>query len=302
MALAAVGLALLVSLRYWVVPSVCPAGADLCVIALDALDNLLASTVSGTVLAVLILYLSRNDIVDAEVSVVEPRDIPRYLDFIRDHCHRYWFSGSVGQFARAVTLPELAKDSQTGDRQIELNLLLLDPDSEACHNLAQFRAGLGSTFDDPNWTRTRVRNEVIATIVAAACWQQAQTNLRISVFLRSSFVLFRVDMSDKGAVITQGRAKEPAWFSKAGNSWFEAHQESVSLEAAQARQLNLWVAPISFRALTHDAISGFLKAAGIDVDDDKATTKEIASFARSRRHPYEHGIRRGISRARKARS
>ncbi|WP_143467564.1 hypothetical protein [Leptolyngbya ohadii] len=199
------------------------------------LDNLIASGIATVAIAGLIFWLNPPVMRNAEISVLEPRQVSRLLQEGRQSTNTYWFNGGTGRFTRAVTIPGLAASARANNQTTELTIQLIDPcNSELCETYANYRNRLRSAGGKSSWTTKLVQLEVYATIVSAYAYQSSQPLLQVKVGLKQNYSLFRIDLSSTQAIITKEDPQEPALICKAGSLFYHSFLEDMRLSLDQA--------------------------------------------------------------------
>jgi hypothetical protein len=223
----------------------------------------------------------------SSARLVSGSEVAQALAEARRHTDRWIFKGGTGVDLRAETLPEFAKMAREEQRPLELRLEIVDPADQAlCEGYAQVLAAhepSGSTL----WTADRVRQEVYATILAAARENQRVKYLNVEIRLSSVVSTLRWDLSDTGVIMAEPAG--PAMVFKKDSPYYATCKRELTVSFDQARRVPLDAAkdhPLSdppaeeeirelFTVLevglpsTHDSrtIAAIGKAAGIKVSD-----------------------------------
>ena len=110
------------------------------------------------------------------------------------------------------SLPTLAKRCRELNTQHEIELIILNPDSDtACNLYAAYRNKVRSGKSTGiQWDCVAVQNQLFATILFCAKYSIQEPLLRINLYLRNWFTSIRFDFSQSALIITREDNREPA--------------------------------------------------------------------------------------------
>jgi hypothetical protein len=280
---------ILFGLRLFVFATPTPPNADgeFRRIASAVLDNLLSAAIATTCITWALLKLLPERETSPGTVELRGREIREVLEagVLADGKY-YYFRGRSGRFLRAFVLPKLAERARAKNVHVEVHLQILDPKDEGrCELYAEFRNKLGSTKPTDQWTRQRVRNESLATILSAFSFGK-RAPLKVTVSVSSAFSLFRLDLSAKAAVITREDPNEPALRCDAGSYLYNSFLEDFRLGEQQARQLETVNDVPALEDLDGPSARSFFKKLSLDDGLKDEDVKTIVDLARSPVDPY----------------
>jgi hypothetical protein len=103
------------------------------------------------------------------VRVISGSEIRRAFAAAQESTQLWMFKGATGTYTRAVTFHKCFRLARERRHSLQIRLKILDPtDVNVCERYANFRRSVSGTQgkSDEQWTTTRVREELYATILA----------------------------------------------------------------------------------------------------------------------------------------
>ena len=282
------GAGLLFLVRYLLLPAIrgepIPAAGDLLDQVLD--EMLTAILVAGGLTALLSYFAPEAKSEDA-VEVVAAKDRGPRLAGGRADTRRWWFSGAMGRYTRAETLPEMAAACREDGRSRSVVLQLIDPrDTELCQRYSDLRRSL-RTGDQAPWSVEHVQREVVATIATAYAVATEQRLLDLRVALRPNVHHQRYDLSDTEVIITTEDSRREALSFPEGSQFYDIVQDEMRLSFEQADPLPDTHA-VAVDQMDVGDLTRLLEALNLDgIGLDGADMQEVLSSMRAGRHPYD---------------
>ena len=229
--------------------------------------SLFTSVVTTGVAAIALDWLlPRPSHLDRIVSVVDPRERDEAIERARRGTERWWFTGGLGRYNRAVVLPELARRARSQNSSISVVLLLIDPDSSAvCNRYARLRMGLRSG-KATDWSLRRVRIELLATIVTAYCWVHSEPLLSIEIGLKDSCSLMRTEISAHTVIMTTEEPHALALSFSKGSAFYDIYVEEFRLAMSQSKMLPPSNATFPVQEVSSERVVELLKDLGLRAD------------------------------------
>ncbi len=282
----AVAVALLLLVRYLILPVVVhhpvPSLAD----DLGQVDDLLLVTLVGSVLVItfLVFFLPGPPTSD-RMTEVEPHRIADILRDGADEATEWWYSGNTGRHFRAKTLPLLGDRATKRRRGIDVHLMILDPTStRSCDTYSAYLQASSSKAD--RWDARRVRNELFATIVCAYVAKVANPLLSINVGFREVVSVFRIDFWPRLALISMESKSDPALTCAEGGLFHDRYRRDLELSWEQCRHLDDRIAGLESSAVNAGSVVQLLKQLGLG-DVSEADGEVIAGLAHKPKDPYD---------------
>jgi hypothetical protein len=163
---------------------------------------------------------------------------------------------------------------------------ILDPvNVGVCTAYAGYRNRVRSSRGKDEWTIERVRAELLATVILAYVWAREEPLLEITVALKQTLSLFRLDMGTTMLVMTKEDPHEPALRCDSGTFFYRAFKDDFELTLEQARRLP------PHRGLARDDIEessaiDFLSELGFDRTLLEPVIADVVALARNPKNPY----------------
>lgn len=252
----------------------------------QVLEDMLAATLVAGILTALLSYFAPEATPDGLVEVVPAKDRGLRLATARQQTRDWSFSGAMGRYTRAETLPKLAQACKEDGLSRRVVLQLLDPrDARLCERYANLRGSLRSADKAP-WSVLHVQTEVVATIVAAYAIAAQQSQLDLRVGLRGSVSQQRYDLSDTEVIITTEDERREALVFPAGSPFYDIIREELRLSLTQANVLPE-VTSVAPGKLTLEHLDGMLTALDLDgIAFGPDSKQDILSSVNAPKNPY----------------
>ncbi|MEU8633236.1 hypothetical protein AB0C38_13770 [Amycolatopsis sp. NPDC048633] len=250
---------------------------------------LFTSIVSGVVIATILLWLTpEKDEKNQPIEVIAAYERKEVHERSRSDTNIWWYVGAIGRYNRAIAFPDLARRARLENASKNIVLLLIDPDNiDTCERYARWRNGLRSTSGSEGWDATRVRRELLATILCAYSWSAQESFLEITVGLKNEWSLLRVDMSSRLAIVTAEDAQYPALKCRSDGFYYNILREDFRLGLAQARQLPKSVAAVPLKELNSENAQKIFGELSLRLDGlSPSDVGEIVRIAKKPENPY----------------
>lgn len=285
-ALVAISTALLVVIEWALLQNEGMSNESFASVASAAVINLLTSLIAFAVVASVVVWLVPRFERADEVRVVSGRDRSDALEAARRDTKRWWFSGGLGRYNRAVVLPELAERARRTNSRRSVVLLTLDPDHPSvCRTYARMRQGR-RTGRSEDWSEESVRMEILATILAAHWCAANEPMLEVEVRFKSTCALTRLEVADSAAIRTSEDPKDSAIIYPVSSPFFALMEEDFRLEREQAK---LFIPPtVVPPASDPEALRIWLSSAGINSAAHLSAHqfRQLVEMAESKVDPY----------------
>ncbi len=195
----------------------------------------LLSSTAANIVAILLFYGFYQYFLGGKKSVhgvvaVRAKDISAIAQKLPIGTSHYLFWGRSGSFFRAFSIKKLDAESRLKNRAVEVTVILPNPTIQALRRkYAEILASLDEASDEEALTAN-----VLATYIICATIESNSSQLSISVYLSDSLPGYRIDMSDKGLLLTQDAKSKPALFFEADSDYFDMfrsiglHERSVA--------------------------------------------------------------------------
>ena len=222
--------------RYYVLPSYDPSLSQGWVpLISEAIENVSATLVVTLFLAAFFWWVAPLRVRQPEVDLVEPRDLVGYFREGLATSNDWRFSGGCGRYFRSAVLNAMKERAREDSTSKDLTAIILNPENDGlCERHARYRAGTRRGHAEGNWTKVRVKRELIATIVIVKATSFRRL-LDIGILVSDYSSSFRVDICQSFAIQTREDPTAPALRSKKGSYYYRAQMDEFRLLKEQAR-------------------------------------------------------------------
>ena len=216
------------------------------------LDDVFTSIVVTVAIGGFVFWLTPQVMHKSKLESVEPHDIGDLLRSAANDTSEWWFRGGLGRYTRTTTLRLMDEAARRKNVRLQITIEILDPDNQELRaSYATYRQGRNSALADASpWTETRVRHELLATILRAYKTKAQETMLDVKVVLSQFYSSFRLDVSSQYVVVTKEDKRAPALRCDKGTYFYNAYRDDVMLSASQGRHLGSKPAELDLSHLT----------------------------------------------------
>lgn len=161
------------------------------------------------------------------VKILKNTEIKKYHKKCRKGISEWWYDGGTGCFTREKTLPELANDCFRDGNIVSVNIFILNPQND---KLCEAYAGYSNSFftkGHPQETVNDIKNNLLATIVAAYFWKKRSANLNIEIYLKNHFSIFKKELSNKMVLITRDDPQKPGIVFSDKTDFYEGYKQDL---------------------------------------------------------------------------
>lgn len=280
-------LTLLLVIRFFAIGQVGPGASAVRSIAAQILESLIAASVAGAFIAILLMWLLPAEDRAPEMSIVEQREIE---PLIQAECltSREWLiRARTASYFKSKTLPSLAGSASSRNMSISVHLQIMDPTDK---DLQSAYMRYFSTRDgiSRKWSGKRVRNEIFATILSVYAWREVCPRLELEIGLSSSFWIMSIDISQQWALITGQYRGHPAVKHQEGTAFYNTYRDEFEAGLMNCRILDPTVRSPKPDELDVPSIKEMLDK--LKLDRSEITTedyKSINQYIRRPEHRYE---------------
>lgn len=238
-ALIALAVIVLMGVRYFVLPDHDPSLSQGKLPFLAKILEDLSTTLIVTVaVTVLLKWLTPSRVRNSGATIIEPRELKYHFADALTSSNEWRFSGGCGRYFRSAVLKEMARRATLDSSHKAVTAIILNPENDAlCEQHARYRAGTRRGKNEGIWTKTRVKQELLATIVLTKKSAYTSGLLRARILTSDHFSTFRVDISQACAIETREDPTAPALRSDSGSYFYDALADEHRLLAEQAREI-----------------------------------------------------------------
>jgi hypothetical protein len=283
-------LVVLVFIRYVLVPAwdrnISGNGAK----ALAQLSEGLTTSLIVTILIGSFLFFVTPAVMKiAKIEPVEPKTINDLLKASTATSTTWTFRGAMGRYTRAETLPAIIKRARVSGVRRRLRLMILDPDNpRACRGYAEYRNGVASSSKAQSpLTEITVRNQILATILAATKTSLTESMIDIEIYLVPMWSVVRIDLSDEYVILTSEDPREPGLRVDRGSHFYGTYSKELDFIATQSRPLPRLDSSSDLVLAGPSDAKSILQYLGIAHEDlSQARYEELFQLIDSKSHQY----------------
>ena len=253
-------------------------------IAISIITEVLSGVIIIALFYLLYMHFIGPNHARKDVSVIRPQDISEKLQTLPKRVTGYMFWGRSGSFFRSYPMLELDKEAR--DKKHNINIDVLLPNPEEKHLVDSYRdilVSLGESEGDDS-----LLSHVIATCLVCAILDANNRYLNVRIYISSFLPGFRLDLSDKGAILTQDDKKKSALFFEKGSEFYEMFRSTMLNECNISHQID-WDKAL-FHKLKFDQSSctpTTISAFGIKIPDVSNIQGKVSNLVAKRPHRYK---------------
>lgn len=251
------------------------------------LDGLVISLIVTVLIGSFVFWLTPEILKKSVMDVIEPKEIgPLLKKSVTDT--RVWiYKGACGRYTRATTLPALASAAKHEGLGRDVRITVLNPNNdELCAEYATYRRSLKSANNGHPWTESKVKEEVIATVVSALRFRHEEPLLRIELYLIDHFSAFRLDISDQYVIVTKEDKEAAGLRADSGTYFYDSYKDDVRLSERQSINVNYQNEIPLGDALTEEALRSLILEARL-VDEEKLAGLDLGAIRESINSPKD---------------
>ena len=242
------------------------------------LDGLVISLIVTVFIGIFVFWLTPEILKKSVMDVVEPKEIGPLLKKAVTDTKTWTYKGACGRYTRATTLPSLASAAKHEGLGRDIRITILNPNNDLlCTEYATYRRSLKSAINGDLWTKSKVKEEVIATIVSALRFKHEEPLLRIELYLIDHFSAFRFDISDQYVIVTKEDKEAAGLRADSGTYFYDSYKDDVRLSERQSANVGYQGEVPLGDLLTDDNLRDLILAASL-IDKDKVQDLELSKI------------------------
>ena len=234
-----VGLLFLISviLRYLVLPQFDSAlEANFLKFIASLLDGFSISLLVSVLIGGFVFWVTPDIVKKSVMDVLDPKEIGPLLKKATSDSRSWIYKGACGRYTRATTLPMMAKSARQEGIGRDIRITLLDPSNDLlCEEYATYRRSLKSAKNGSLWTKNKVKEEVIATVISALRYKHEEPLLRIEIHLVNHFSAFRFDISDQYVIVTKEDSEAAGLKADKSTYFYDSYVDDSRLSERQSK-------------------------------------------------------------------
>lgn len=245
--------------------------------------------ISSAILIILIVYFSYVKLIGVnreaqEVRVIRPGDINSEIRSLPLATSYYYLWGRSATYFRSETLRALDNYSRENRITVEVSVLLPDPLIEELRNAYD---DMMAAVGEPRGQNKLLKN-AIATATICAIISANNRNIRINLFFSKFLPAFRVDISEKGAILTEDDKKLYALAFSRDSQFFEMFRSMIENEKKISRHASWDESKFKGCSLEQGAVAfDLMDSFGFDSKFISENHDEISALIQKRDHRYK---------------
>ncbi|UBN55509.1 hypothetical protein [Pantoea agglomerans] len=286
-----IGAVLILLIRFFLLPIKFPEttstfGSFLALLLNGVVTSLIVTTIVGSFL----YWVLPESLNNSKIEIEAQSALKDMFQSAFSSSEIWYYKGGCGRYFRTKTLPELARAAREKSQSREILVVILDPtNDDVCKKHAIYRSGMASQQLEKNkWDLSMVQAELFATIVSTVVTQVQEPLLRISISLCPHYSSFRIDLSDKYAVITKEDRNAPAIICHKGSYFYNSYKDEVILSLNQSSPLTK-IKEANFRISDINALEVKSVLSELNIHHaslDSNMLEKIAKICRENDNPY----------------
>lgn len=202
------------------------------------LDGFSISLLVSVLIGGFVFWVTPDIVKKSVMDVIEPKEIGPLLKKANSDSRSWIYKGACGRYTRATTLPMMAKSARQEGIGRDIRIILLDPNNDLlCDEYATYRRSLKSAKNGSLWTKSRVKEEVVATVISALRYKHEEPLLRIEIHLINHFSAFRFDISDQYAIVTKEDSEAAGLKADKSTYFYDSYVDDSRLSERQSKRV-----------------------------------------------------------------
>ncbi|USH04373.1 hypothetical protein K6Q96_21795 [Grimontia kaedaensis] len=277
-------------LRFIGVPHFYPsAKVDLTKFLVSILDTLTVSLLITVFIGSFVFWLTPEIIKKSTMDIIEPKEINPLFKKAAADTKTWIIKGACGRYTRAVTIPSLAQSAKHEGIGRDIRIIMLDPAKiDTCEEYANYRRSLKSASTRGPWTKEKVQEEVIATVLTALQFKYKEPLLTINIHLASTFSAFRLDISDSYVIVTKEDKEAAGLRADAGTYFYNSYKDETRLVERQSKKVQFDRPVEVSRKTSEEDLKRLIIDVGLlcEKEVELVSLENILNFINDPREPY----------------
>lgn len=203
------------------------------------LDGFSISLLVSVLIGGFLFWVTPDIVKKSIMDVIDPKEIGPLLKKASSDSRAWIYKGACGRYTRATTLPMMAKAARQEGIGRDIRIILLDPSNDLlCDEYAIYRRSLKSATRGNRWTKSKVKEEVMATVISALRYKHEEPLLRIEVHLINQFSAFRFDISDQYVIITKEDSEAAGLKADKSTYFYDSYIDDLRLSERQSKRIS----------------------------------------------------------------
>lgn len=202
------------------------------------LDGFSISLLVSVLIGGFVFWVTPDIVKKSVMDVIDPKEIGPLLKKATSDSRSWIYRGACGRYTRATTLPMMAKSARQEGIGRDIRITLLDPSNDLlCEEYATYRKSLKSAKKRSRWTKEKVKEEVIATVISALRYKHEEPLLRIEIHLINHFSAFRFDISDQYVIVTKEDSEASGLKADKSTYFYDSYVDDSRLSERQSKKI-----------------------------------------------------------------
>lgn len=203
------------------------------------LDGFSISLLVSVLIGGFVFWVTPDIVKKSVMDVLDPKEIGPLLKKATSDSRSWIYNGACGRYTRATTLPMMAMSARQEGIGRDIRVILLDPSNNLlCEEYATYRRSLKSAKNGGLWTKNKVKEEIIATVISALRYKHEEPLLRIEINLVNHFSAFRFDISDQYVIVTKEDSEAAGLKADKSTYFYDSYVDDSRLSERQSKRIS----------------------------------------------------------------
>ncbi|NLU97093.1 hypothetical protein B6N13_03155 [Marinomonas sp. UCMA 3892] len=203
------------------------------------LDGFSISLLVSVLIGGFVFWVTPDIVKKSVMDVIDPKEIGPLLKKATSDSRTWIYKGACGRYTRSTTLPMMAKSARQEGIGRDIRIILLDPSNDLlCDEYATYRRSLKSAKNGSLWTKSKVKEEVVATVISALRYKHEEPLLRIEIYLVNHFSAFRFDISDQYVIVTKEDSEAAGLKADKSTYFYDSYIDDSRLSERQSKRVS----------------------------------------------------------------
>lgn len=190
------------------------------------------------------IFSTPSHLRNSHIAPLRPNEIAEFLAYASDDPASYIFFGRSGKAFRSQVLPIIDRSSKEKRTVKSVKIVVPDPESgNNSRSYATMMRGLSEKADDNTLTIS-----VVSMALDLAIRSRGNTDLKVEMGLCATLPVLRMDLSEKGGVLTRDAQSLPGLYCGPGG-YLDLFRSMAENEYRQSRKIT-WEADVDYDSIS----------------------------------------------------
>lgn len=258
-------------------------------ILINLIDGLLVNIVTTLIIGLFLFYLTPKNTDTEQFKFLPTRELKSIFDLELRNSSIWKFKGGLGRYFRIQVIPFLSAEASRLHKSIEIIGIILNPNNpKLCTEYAKYRNTVQNFDYNTEWTCTKVKEELFATIIISLLYHQKQSLVNIELYVTDYFSPTRIDIASKSALLTKIDRNAPATQVSRDTYFYQSYEHEIVISKIQAEKVQYLKKDYpSINKLIKEDVIEILKECGkYDESLDIESYQNVLKLIKEKNNPY----------------